>query len=275
MFGYVVINQPDITFREFDIYRSYYCGLCRELKERFGGRGQLTLSYDMTFLVMLLTGLYEPESVTGECRCAAHPFERHATRRNECSSYVADMNILLSYYQCIDDWEDDRKLKKLAFSKLLRKKSDEVRSRFPEKTKKIVDNLKVLKQYEKEENRDIDMVAGCFGSIMAELMVYRQDIWEEHLRRIGFYLGKYIYLLDAYEDLESDKKNGRFNPFIEKEDEPGFEDECKNILTMMMAQCSKEFELLPIIENVNILRNILYSGVWSRYEIVRRDREKR
>ena len=89
---------------------------------------------------------------------------------------------------------------------------------------------------------------------------------------MGFYLGKFIYLLDAYEDVYEDRKKGRYNPFTIKCDDPDFEEEVRTILTMMMAECSREFEKLPILDNVEILRNIIYSGVWYRYEAVNQKR---
>ena len=88
------------------------------------------------------------------------------------------------------------------------------------------------------------------------------------------YPHKFIYLMDAYEDVEQDIKKGTYNPLKKRYEEPGFEEECRQILTMMMSECCKEFEQLPILQNVDILRNILYSGVWCRYEIVREKREK-
>ena len=97
---------------------------------------------------------------------------------------------------------------------------------------------------------------------------------KESLLRLGFFLGKFIYLLDAYEDIEQDLKKGTYNPLKKRYEEPGFEEECRQILTMMMSECCKEFEQLPILQNVDILRNILYSGVWCRYEIVRKKRMK-
>ena len=121
MFGYIIINKGDMKFKEFDIYHSYYCGLCRALKERYGIAGQFSLSYDMTFLVMLLGSLYEPAVETGEIKCAAHPFEKHSIRKNEFSDYGADMNVLFTFYKCRDDWADDKKVSRLAYSKLLKR----------------------------------------------------------------------------------------------------------------------------------------------------------
>lgn len=119
---------------------------------------------------------------------------------------------------------------------------------------------------------DIDELSGLFGQVMAQVMVYKKDEWSDNLGRLGFYLGKFIYLLDAYEDVEEDIRKNTFNPLKEMYQRPDFEEECQTILTMMMSECCKEFEKLPILENVEILRNILYSGVWTRYEIVREKR---
>ena len=127
---------------------------------------------------------------------------------------------------------------------------------------------------EKESGTDIDTLAGLFGRVMAEMVVAKEDEWAESLRRLGFFLGKFIYLSDAYEDVEEDIRKGTPNPLKPRYASPDFEEECRTILTMMISECCKEFEKLPILENVEILRNILYSGVWGRYEAVREKRQK-
>jgi hypothetical protein len=264
-----------MKFKEFDIYHSYYCGLCRALKERYGIPGQISLSYDMTFLVMLLSGLYEPENEQGMTRCIAHPFEKHPTIRNCYTDYAADMNVLFTYYKCRDDWNDDRKVIRLAYSKVMQGAYRKIRSDYGEKVKKIDGLMRDLSFQESKNNEDIDQMSGLFGEIMGEILAVRTDEWEESLRLLGTYLGKYIYLLDAYEDIEEDRKKNRFNPLKKRFERPDFDEEMRTILTMMMAECSREFEKLPIIENVEILRNILYSGVWYRYETVRAKREKK
>ena len=95
--------------------------------------------------------------------------------------------------------------------------------------------------------------------------VPKDDQWAASLSRIGFFLGKFIYILDAYDDLEEDIKKNHYNPFKSICNEQGFDDRIKGMLQMMMAECSKEFEYLPILENAEILRNILYAGVWTVY----------
>ena len=274
MFGYIIVNKAEMKFKEFDVYHSYYCGLCRKLKEKYGAMGQLSLSYDMTFLLMLLSGLYEPETEVSSCKCIAHPFENHTTRINIFTDYMADMNVLFTYYKCQDDWEDEKKVLKLIYGKLLEGKTKKARQMYMDKFRKIDLLMHDMAEVEKSGKADIDTMAGLFGQVMTQIVVCREDEWTENLSRFAFYLGKFIYLLDAYEDVESDIKKGTYNPLKKKYETPGFEEDSRTILTMMMSECCKEFEKLPILENVEILRNILYSGVWYRYETVREKRDQ-
>uniref|UniRef100_UPI004056CFC2 DUF5685 family protein n=1 Tax=Acetatifactor sp. TaxID=1872090 RepID=UPI004056CFC2 len=273
MFGYIIINKGEMKFKEFDIYHSYYCGLCQALKQSYGAKGQISLTYDMTFLVLLLSSLYEPETDKREIKCIAHPFEKHLVRTNPFSYYGADMNVLFTYYKCRDDWEDDRKITRMAYGKLLEKAYKEVCSKYSEKAIKIDRLMRRLSEEEKKQNQDIDQMAGLFGEIMGEMLAVKNDEWQDELMAMGNYLGKFIYLMDAYEDIEEDIRERRYNPLISRFQNPDFEEEIKTILTMIMAACCKEFEKLPIIENVEILRNILYSGIWYRYEMVYQKRK--
>lgn len=275
MFGYITINKAELKFKEFDVYHSYYCGLCRKLKEKYGVFGQATLSYDMTFLIILLTGLYDSKTTVKGYKCIAHPFAKQCARINEYTEYVADMNILLSYYKCKDDWIDEKKYIKLAYTKLLQGKYNKIEKRYSKKVKTIDGLLSEIQKKEKTQETNLDLMAGKFGGVMAEMFAYKEDIWENSLRKIGFYLGKFIYLMDAYEDIEEDIEKGTYNPFQSYYEDSDFEEKSTKLLTMMMAECSKEFELLPIIENVEVLRNILYSGVWNRYEVVREKRNEK
>jgi len=274
MFGYITVNKGDMTFNEFDVYHSYYCGLCRSLHEQYGIGGQLSISYDMTFLVMLLTGLYEPDTKEERIKCVAQPFKKHLIRRNEFTDYAADMNVLFTYYKCRDDWQDERRADRLVYGKLLEKGCRRACVKYKEKAKKIDLSLRELAGEEKKRNLDIDYMSGLFGKIMGEIVAVKGDEWHEELSNMGNYLGKYIYLLDAYEDIREDIKRGLYNPFYKRYEAPDFDEEVKAILTMMMAGCCRAFEKLPIIENVEILRNILYSGVWYRYERVRKERRE-
>lgn len=281
MFGYIVINEPELRIRELDLYRSYYCGLCEDLHYYYGRSGQLMLSYDTTFLGFLLTCLYEPEDEKKtESTCIAHPFKKHTSRRNFYTRYAADMTILLAYYSCRDDWEDEQKLKGLAVSALLKGAFTEVSSKYPEKSAVISQCLEKLHEIEKgTEEASADRAGACFGDLLAEIFAVSADQWEIPLRRTGFYLGKFIYLLDAYDDLDKDAENGCFNPLLpirSRMEQAGsdFNSYVRTLLTMQMASCCRAFEALPIVENIDILRNILYAGVWTKFEEIFAKRTK-
>lgn len=162
MFGYIAINKAEMKFKDYDVYQAYYCGLCRRLKECYGKRGQLTLSYDMTFLIVLLTGLYEPKTIAGETRCIAHPLEKHPTKINEYTDYAASMNLILSYYKCKDDWIDERKKKGYIAAKALEPKIKKIESNYPEKVRLIHSKLEEINQYEKKGETNLDLMAGLF-----------------------------------------------------------------------------------------------------------------
>ena len=113
--------------------------------------------------------------------------------------------------------------------------------------------------------------------MLGELFVWKTDEWQDELRTLGFYLGKFIYLMDAYEDLAKDIKKNNYNPLLhlKMEKEKDYEIICKLMMTSMMGECARAFERLPILLHADILRNILYSGVWSRYELIQLKKKKR
>lgn len=275
MFGYILVNKPELKFKEFDSYQAYYCGLCKALKETCGRKGQMCVNYDITFLEMLLTSLYEPKSEVFLSRCVLHPFEKRPRVKNDIVNYCADMTLYLRYLKCEDDWKDERKILSLLHGSSLRKQIRRIQAKYPDKCSSIMRWMNELSKCEEAEERDIDKTAGLFGRVFAEIFLWKEDEWSEELMGMGFYLGKFIYLMDAYEDLDSDQKKKLYNPWNSKKEKTNFEEYVHETLTMMMAECSKRFEELPIIENANILRNILYSGVWGRYHLVRDKKMKK
>ena len=265
MFGYVTIYEPELKVKDLKKYKAYYCGLCRMLKEKYGFMGQMTLTYDMTFAVILLSSLYENASEAERHRCKVHPIKKQMMLRNEITDYAAAMNVLLAYYHMEDDWQDDRKVTSLMTKSMIHGRVRRIIEEYPRQSRAIRSALEELSSCEKEECTDIDRTAGCFGRLMEELFVYREDIWERNLRKMGFFLGKFIYIMDAYEDLPEDLKKGRYNPLRDMYGKDDYEGRMKQILCMMIAESTAEFERLPCLLDVDILRNILYDGVWNRY----------
>ena len=278
MFGYIYVNEQELKLKDYTAYRSFYCGLCRNLHQRYGRTAQMMLNYDLTFLAVLLTGLYEPETKAEHHRCIPHPFQKHRMTENEAVAYAADMTVLLSYQKMQDDWKDEKSVPGFAVSMLLRKDYPKLMEQYPRQGRAIEENIRLLSEAEQQNQKDIDYVSGLTGRFLAEIFVWKDDIWQEELRNMGFYLGKFVYLMDALEDVEKDRKKGNYNLFLEsgevwsKEQAPKY----KEILTAMAAEAARSFERLPIITCADILRNILYSGVWCRYLMVgERERQRK
>ena len=274
MFGYIVVNQDELKIKEYNKYKSYYCGLCQSLKKSCGLSGQIILSYDMTFLIVLLEGLYEKPVSSVKKTCIAHPSKKQNILRNEITEYAADMSLLLMYYKLMDNWFDDKDMKSRILADRLRKKKEKIAHKYKDKCEEIAKCVRENVKNEKKGVYDIDLMAGISGKMLGAVFSYRDDEWSKELRTIGFYLGKFIYLLDAYEDLEEDIKKHRFNVWLPYKDRKDFDACVENTLTLMMSDCARSFERLPIVQDADILRNIIYSGVWTKYNEHKKKKEK-
>lgn len=267
MFGYVRINKIDLTFREFDTYKGYYCGLCKYLKENHGEISRLSLNYDITFLILLLTSVYRPKSTLTKEVCIANPIKKKNRIVNEVTEYAASMNVLLTYYKLEDNLHDDKGVKDIIAYNLYKGKLKKAYEKYPKKADYIKSQLEELQKLESENSTNIDKVSNTFGNLMGEIFAYKEDDFEEKLRSIGFNIGKYIYILDAYEDLDKDIKKGRYNPFIEYIDKK--EELIKKVdklISISLGYLSQSIDELHIKTNVGIIDNIIYSGVYLRYK---------
>ena len=265
MFGYVNIDQPEMKFKDFYKYRAYYCGLCHALKNQHGQLSRLTVGYDMTFLAALLDGLYDSETERTEFRCPLHPFVKRVRLSNEFLDYASSMGLYLAWLKCEDDWKDEHKYHSKLYGSMIHGKVQRIEAQYAEKTANIRKHMDELAKLEAEESKDFERVAGSFGRVTEEIFAYRDDQWESLLRRMGFYLGKFIYLMDAHLDLEKDRKKGLYNPLLSLSGREDYQETIHNILMLMISESAASFERLPIDENMEILRNILYSGVWVKY----------
>lgn len=258
MFGYVTVQKGELKVKDYYTYKAYYCGLCKVLRDKYGFLGQMTLTYDMTFLIILLTSLYEEPPKHEKNRCIVHPAKKHEMMYNQITDYAADMNIVLTYFHFVDDWQDEKSKTGLAGIRLLHKTYLGIQEKYPDKCRKIKRCLQRLRAAEKRNEENVDLVARYFGELMAELLLYKEDVWKPTLKKLGFYLGKYIYILDAYDDIEKDLKSGSYNPLRSIYGDEDYEEKCGQMLNLVLAECSSAFEKLPCIQYVDILRNILY-----------------
>jgi hypothetical protein len=274
LFGYISVNPEMLNEQAQERYRSYYCGLCRTLKERHGNLGRVTLSYDMTFLLILLSSLYEPAERNTAGRCAAHPLKRREHTRNTIADYAADMNIALAFHKGKDDWADDRSKAGLARVTMLRRAYQRVEALYPQKCAHIARCLCEIGHVERRDDLRVDPAADLTASMLGEIFVYHQDMWQTPLRKMGEGLGRFIYVMDAYEDLPEDAARHRYNPLIPLRARNDFETLCREGLMMMMSECAQAFEVLPLERDMDILKNVLYGGVWRKFALISEKREK-
>ena len=277
MFGYINVNKKELSEENQKIYQAYYCGLCQRLRENCGKRGQILLSYDMTFLELLLTGLYEPEEREKTFTCMVHPTKKQNAIENEVSDYCAAINLMLAYHNLMDDWKDEKKHSKVYLANMISKSYLEFANQYPRQAKAIENYMQQMEEYEKRKESNIDLVAGLTGEMLGEVFAWKEDEWYHELKTLGCYMGRFIYMMDAYEDIDKDEKKDSYNPLrvLRKENERDFETLTRLMMTSMMSECAKSFERLPILLHADILRNIIYSGVWTKYEYIQLKKNKR
>ena len=264
MFGYVTANPKELTKAQQLRYGAVYCGICRRIRTQASQTARLGLSYDMAFLALLLMSLYEPEETSGTRACRLHPLSKRPWVDSPYIRYAADMNVALSYYKAQDDVADDGSLAARIMVPVFCKNLPEIENRFPRQCAAIRDCIRELDALEKSGCDNPDLPAGCFGKLMAELLVYEEDIWAPTLRQMGDALGRFIYLTDAAVDYRRDAKKQKYNPFLAMgtgEDPRLWE----NYLVLAMARCTRHFEQLPLVQDKDILDAILYSGVWCEF----------
>lgn len=270
MFGFVTVSPEELSAAQKARYGSVYCGICRQIRLRSSNAARLGLSYDLAFLALLLMSLYEPEESAGPNACMLHPIKKRPWVDNEYVRYAADMNVALCYYQTLDDWHDDRKLSARAMSGLFARSLPEIETRYPRQCAAIRDCIDRLTRLEKENCSNPDETAGCFGQLMAELFVYKEDFWSDTLRHMAASLGRFIYLADAAVDYTADKRKHKYNPFLAMgtgEDPARWEE----YLVLAMGRCTDYYERLPLVQDKAILDNILYSGIWVTFRTKRKE----
>ncbi len=275
MFGYIAPVLSVLTEEQKQRYRSVYCGVCHALRDRHGQAGRISLSNDMTFLALLLSSLYEPESQKADARCGIHPLKSHPFVSSSMIDYAADMNALLFYWKCEDQRMDDHSLRGKAGEALFRKSADKVRTLWPSQTEGVEKALSALWEEEKSTSPDPDRLCNLSGEMLGAVFTPKpEDTWSPLLRSVGVGLGRFIYWMDAWEDYDADLRKGRFNPLVRYRSRPDYEDFCRETLEMFVAEATESFELLPLEQDLDLLRNVLYSGVWQRYILITEQKQK-
>ena len=259
MFGFVVANPEKLNEEQRAHYRKVYCGLCRALGKEHGFIDRLTLTYDLAFLILVLSAVTgEPYETLTE-RCPIHP-SKHVYAVNRFTSYAAEMNIALSYYKFLDDKQDDGSVTASVKAAVFQKEALAAAEKYPAQCRAITDCLERLSAAEKADVLMPDIPAGIFGELMGALFAVDGAEQQDALREFGCALGRAIYVMDAAVDLKKDIKKKQYNPLIMLK-----KDEIKTVLDILMADVMEQYKKLTVTQDAELIENVLYSGIWTVY----------
>ena len=297
MLGYVKCFKPELKVREYEVYCGYYCGVCKSIGARYGQLPRMALSYDAAFLALLLESIADTHDAPTQEHCIAHPFIKKKTIiRNSAIDYAADVMLILAWHKLLDDAKDEGKLYAKATMVFLKRIYRKLAKRHPELCKAIGVHLAELSTLERDKCASIDMAAEAFSKIMEVIFVEGikaiSNNADENIcsiyGTIGYHMGKWIYLIDAVDDIEENIKSGAYNPLLyrfnfdpKSESAQQFrnriEEDLKFNLYHYLAMISNCLGALDIKKNKGIIENIIYFGLNRKTEevIAQTDSDKR
>ena len=268
MFGYIKIYEDELKIKEYKIYKSYYCGLCKALGKRYGALSRLGLSYDLTFFALVCDSVETDKNDIEFERCFKHIGAKQPVCDNKFTDIASDLSILLAYEKIKDDICDGKNIFKyfkylmlVPYIKSYKKNSH----KYADISKSISYNLKRLGEYERQNECDTDKAADCFAVILRDCFGY----FNKELKDFGYAVGRYVYCADAFDDLKNDLKSGGYNPYkykfmLESADDdklPLAAEAIKNSLYITLSMLAECTEKLKFKKNENIIKNIVYMGM--------------
>ncbi len=281
MFGYVRVSKPELRIKEFELYKSVYCSLCKRLGKDYGFISRFALNYDFTFTALLELAFVDKFDGTHSKRCVCNPLKKcnYCIQDKEFALSSAAL-VILGYYKICDDIEDEKWLKRLKarFLKLLFKSSyKKALKNYPNIDKIAKEYFEAQKAAEKNTECDLDTAAEPSSVMLSKLlpMCALNGNDKKVLEFLGRLLGRYIYLLDCLCDYDKDVKKGAFNPVKHLSYEKAKE-KITGQIYILIGEAEKAFELLEIKRFKNIIGNIIYVGLEDtmKNEITRLEKKK-
>lgn len=283
MFGYVVPAKSELKIRDYEKFKAYYCGLCLSIKNNYGNLPRVIINYDMTFLAILLDALDEKKCEIQAGRCIVHPLKKRLFIINNTSiDYAAFFNITLAYFKLTDDIQDDNskisRFNSFFLKAYLNKIPDSLKPH-SEYIKQKLNELYVLEAKAAENNISLDEISDPFAKLTGFILSsYPNNIENSTiLYDLGYNLGKWIYIIDAYDDLEEDMKKNKFNAInctLNKNQisfldfKTSIEKRIDFLLVTCARNCFECLDKLPLKTNKDILYNILQLGLLEKMEKV-------
>lgn len=286
MFGYVNIDKDNLLCKEYDIYKGIYCSLCKQMGKEYSFLSRFVLSYDCTFYAMLMMSLQDECPQFSKGRCRFNPLKScdFCKKDEKALSIASAVSVISAYFKLIDNIEDSPFIKRIAYRLLKpifsswRKKA---KKKYPYIDDAVSKMMKSQANAEKDKNCNIDNAADPTAKMLSELCEYMYDCTDSKIlkddnssKRIlstfGYYLGRWIYLVDATDDIEDDIKHKNFNPYIIKYGENIAEHtaEIKSSLNHALSETLLAYSLLKKGRFDSIINNILTLGLPKKQETV-------
>jgi predicted hydrocarbon binding protein len=286
MFGYVMACRMELKVKDLEKYKAYYCGVCKSIKNNFGNLPRAVLNYDMTFLAILLDSLVDKKCSFESKHCLVHPIKKRLIIiDNPALDYAAFCNVALAYYKLLDNVNDDNSKKSKFYSFFLKHYLEDSKIKFKSTMEVIEKSLNTLNSLEgNPKGKNLDDFSHPFAELTAFIVssFYTEDKNYNFLYKLGYNLGKWIYLIDALDDLEKDMKEKKFNPInssfnIKELTFDMFFKEIENridfVLVACASECAKSLNELSLHKNIDLLNNILQFGLMEKMDTVFKRRE--
>lgn len=288
MFGYVTPYKMELKIKDYEMFKAYYCGLCISIKNNFSNLCRMSLNYDMTFLGILLDSLECSKHKYVVTKCIAHPMKKKPkVIDNKALDYAAFCNVALVYYKLLDDYNDDNSLNKKFISMYIKKFINKSKEDLSPLLVNIEENIKKLSSLEKSQDIiSIDELSDPFASLTAFIIsyYYKNEDFYDNLYDLGYNLGRWIYIIDAYDDLKEDMEKHKFNAINKafNTENLSYEDLIAHQVNriefnlLMSANTTVEaLNKLPINKNEDLLFNILQLGLMNKIEIIKSRSDKK
>ena len=275
MFGYVKVCKDELKIKDYNLYRALYCGICcKANKKYFGNIPRFTTNYDMTFLAAVLCAVADGDYKVSTERCILHPLKKRPVAYDSAAiDYAAFAGVILSYMKLSDDKADDKNAAAALGMAFLGCANRKAAAKFGALREHISVNLQKLNRLEKENCDDTDAVADCFADLMGNIFTpdFAPESQKKQLYYLGYYIGRWIYLIDAIADFEKDKQKGSYNPYVLKYKSLNKEKENLELsMTFTLENAAAAYELLDRKRNKGILDNIIYVGLPQEQEKILR-----
>lgn len=282
MFGYVAADKPNMLIKDFAEYRAYYCGMCRAIGKRSKSQFmRIGINYDITFLAILAHNYQKTAPAIKDSRCAFHLFGKKypIVGKNDIMLTIADINTLLGYYKVEDDVQDGGNLKHRLGRLFIKRHYKRAARRLPALAESIARNYQNLRALEAYREKSIDRLAECFALMLRDVGREACGREEPLLDELCYNLGRWIYLIDAYDDLYPDIKEGKFNAFLpegklDKEAEARVAETARINLNLAVSNIREAYDAMEITVSEGPLSNIIYRGLKARTDEILERRGK-